>query len=69
MADATFEDVRFECCDLREVDLLGARFSGVDLRGSELDGIRVSADQLRGVIVTADQALYLARSLGLDIRD
>jgi uncharacterized protein YjbI with pentapeptide repeats len=69
LGNVTFEDVRFEGCDLREVDLLGARFSRVDLRGSELDGIRVSADQLRGVIVTADQALYLARSLGLDIRD
>ena len=55
-------------------NLTGADFSRADItkcdfRRANIEEIRIAPDQLRGVIVTQDQALYLARLLGLDVRE
>jgi uncharacterized protein YjbI with pentapeptide repeats len=40
--------VRFDDCDLSEIDLTGAAFADCEMRGCTLDGLR-GADRLRGV--------------------
>ena len=55
-------------------NLTGADFSGAEIRGCDfrraiIEDIRIAPGQLVGVIVTPDQALYLARLLGLDVRE
>lgn len=59
----------FEACDLRGADFSGADIQGADLRRSSIDDIRLDPSQLKGVIVTSDQALYLARLIGLMVRE
>lgn len=55
-------------------NLTGADFSRADIakcdmRRAIIEEIRIAPEQLQGVIVTPDQALYLARLLGLDVRE
>lgn len=61
--------VVFEACDLSGADFSGASIEGADLRRSRIEDIRVAPEQLRSVIVSSDQAIYLARLIGLDVRE
>jgi len=55
--------------NLTSADFSGANISGCDFRRANIESIRIAPEQLQGVIVTPDQALYLARLLGLDVRE
>lgn len=59
----------FEGSNLAGADFSRAVISKCDFRRTNIEDIRIAPDQLRGVIVTPDQALYLARLLGLDVRE
>lgn len=63
------EGTVFEGSNLAGSDFSGAVISECDFRRANIEDIRVAPEQLSGVIVTADQALYLARLLGLEIRE
>lgn len=55
--------------NLAGVDFSRAELAKCDFRRANIDDIRIAPEQLQGVIVTPDQALYLARLLGLDVRE
>lgn len=59
----------FEGSNLAGADFSRAVIAKCDFRRANIEDIRISPEQLRGVIVTPDQALYLARLLGLDVRE
>lgn len=59
----------FAGSNLTGVDFSRADIAKCDFRRANIEDIRIAPEQLRGVIVTADQALYLARLLGLDVRE
>lgn len=59
----------FAGSNLTGADFSRADISECDFRRANIENIRLAPDQLRGVIVTQDQAIYLARMLGLDIRE
>jgi uncharacterized protein YjbI with pentapeptide repeats len=81
---ASFTDVRMRESDLtgarcagaeiRGVDLSGAflhqaDFCGCDLRGTDISAMDPLATGLRGAVIGPYQAVVLATSLGLDVRD
>ena len=55
--------------DLSAAQLTGADFTGCDLRGTDLHAFDPRSIELRDAVITADQAVVLAMSLGLQIRD
>ena len=59
----------FEGSNLTGADFTQADLTGCDFRRAIIEGIRIAPEQLHGVIVTPDQAMYLARIMGLDIRE
>ncbi len=67
--DSDIAGTVFEGSDLTGADFSGANLQGCDFRRANVQDIRVGPEQLKGVIVTSDQALYLARLLGLEIRE
>lgn len=55
--------------DLSAAQLTGADFTGCDLRGTDLHAFDPRTMELRDAVITADQAVVLAMSLGLQIRE
>lgn len=66
---SSFPGVVFSGCNLRGADFSGANIEGADLRRSQIEDIRIGPEQLQRVIVSSDQAIYLARLIGLDVRE
>ena len=84
LRSATFSGVRMKGADLtgarceesslRDVDLSDAslhraNFTDCDLRGSDLSALTTDDTEVRGAIVTYRQAIVIAMSLGLDVRE
>ena len=59
----------FAGSNLNGADFSRADITKCDFRRASIEEIRIAPEQLQGVIVTQDQALYLARLLGLDVRE
>lgn len=55
--------------DLSAAQLTGADFTGCDLRGTDLHAFDPRTVALKDAVITADQAVILAMTLGLQIRD
>lgn len=62
-------NLTFDECNLDKADFLNTPLIGLDLRTCEIGNIRINIENLRGLIVTTNQAISLASSLGLDIRE
>jgi uncharacterized protein YjbI with pentapeptide repeats len=59
---------------LTDLDLSGAQFraaklGGCDLRGSDLSALVPGTAELSGAVIDANQAVVLAQTLGLEVRD
>lgn len=67
----SFKRVAFTECNLRRAELAGTRLAGVDLTTCEIGGAVWTAGlpEVRGAIVTPLQAIELARSLGVVLRE
>ena len=69
LTSARLEDAELRDCDLSGAWWLGAKLSGCDLRGSDLSALDPREVEVRGALVTYAQAVTLAESLGLDVRN
>jgi fluoroquinolone resistance protein len=74
MREADLTEVRGEGGTLRDCDLSGATFTGADLaradlRGSDISSLDPGEVALRHAVITAEQAVMLALSQGLDVRE
>lgn len=67
--NCTLNKVIFESCNLTETEFHQTSLRGIDLRSSEIIGIRLTGPELRQTIVTSMQAAWLARLLGVVVKD
>ncbi|MEU8243521.1 pentapeptide repeat-containing protein [Actinoplanes missouriensis] len=56
-------------CDLSGATLTAADLTGCDLRGSDLSALNPAETAIRNAVITVEQAVTVAMSLGLQIRD
>jgi fluoroquinolone resistance protein len=69
LTDAKCEGTTFRDCDLSGAVLRGADLARADLRGSDISSLDPTETAVRHAIITGDQAVMLAMTLGLDVRD
>lgn len=59
----------FRQCSLKEFQMHGTPARGLDFSTCDIDGLGIRTEELSGATVSPEQAVYLARKIGLIVKD